>query len=122
MTEYWRFDHAGGKCHRVPLGGDRLVEGAYLPIPLSATDDGIIWGHSQVLGLDVCWDKGRPRFYNPATKEYLPDYAEVLFQRDSTMAALAGSAALAAAETRRADEAEAELRRLREQLRRETSE
>lgn len=116
VTEYWRFDHTGGKFHRAPLAGDRLVEGEYLPIPLSTTDDGIVWGHSQVLGLDVCWDKGRPRFYNPSAGEYLLDYHELLAQRDTATASLANYAARAEAETRRANEAEAELRRLRQQL------
>ena len=133
VTEYWRFDHTGGKHHGVALAGDRLVEGEYLPVPLSTTEDGIIWGHSQVLGLDVCWDNGRPRFYDPVTGEYLLDYIEVLAQRDASISALADSesraeaqaaraaaeAASAAAEAARANAAEAELSRLREQLGRE---
>ena len=129
VAEYWRFDHTGGKFHGVPLAGDRLTEGEYSPIPLYTTGDGIIWGHSQVLGLDVCWDKGRPRFYDPTTSEYLLDYSEVLAERDAAMAALANSRSRADAETdranaeaQRANEAEAELRRLREQLHREAQE
>ena len=109
VTEYWRFDHTGGNFHGVALAGDRLVDGEYSPIPLSATEDGIIWGHSQVLGLDVCWDRGRPRFFNPATGDYLLDYGEMLDAR-------AAAEAHAAAETARANRAEMELQRLREQL------
>ena len=115
VVEYWRFDHTGGKFHGVPLAGDRLTEGEYSPIPLYTTSDGIIWGHSQVLGLDVCWDNGRPRFYDPTTSEYLLDYSEVLAERDA-------EAQRADAEAQRANEAEAELRRLREQLHREAQE
>ena len=122
VTEYWRFDHTGGEFRGVPLAGDSLVEGGYLPIPLSTTDDGVVWGHSQVLGLDVCWDKGRPRFYDPGEGEYLLDYAELLALSDATMAALSESAARADAETLRANDAEAELRRLREQMGREAPE
>ena len=132
VTEYWRFDNTGGKFHRVPLAGDRLLEGEYHPIPLSTTDDGVVWGHSLVLGLDVCWDGGRPRFYDPVAGEYLLDYYELLVQRDTTVAALADAEARADAEAqraqaeaqradteaRRAADAEAEIRRLREQLHR----
>lgn len=130
VAEYWRFDHTGGMHHRVALAGDRLVEGEYFPIELSTTDDGVIWGHSQILGLDVCWDNGRLRFYDPVAGEYLLDYSELMAQRDAVIEALVNSesrtdaeaaradaeAARADAETRRANEAEAELRRLRQQL------
>ena len=111
VVEYWRFDHTGGNFHGVPLAGDRLVDGEYAAIPLSTTPDGVIWGHSEILGLDVCWDSGRPRFFDRSTQEYLLDYMELL---DSRYAA----EARADAETARANRAEEELRRLREQLNR----
>ena len=95
VAEYWRFDHTGGEFHGVPLAGDRLVDGEYLPISLSTTDDGMVWGHSLILGLDVCWDKGRPRFYDPVAGEYLLDYEELLVQRDTTVAALTDAEARA---------------------------
>ena len=122
VAEYWRFDPTGGEHHMVPLAGDRLVEGEYFPVELSTTEDGIVWGNSQVLGLDVCWDNGRLRFYDPIAGEYLPDYSEVLAQRDAAVEALANAEARADAETDRANQAEAELRRLRELLPRETTE
>ena len=105
------------------MSGDRLVESEYFPIELSTTDGGVIWGRSQVLGLDVCWDNGRLRFYDPVAGEYLLDYSELMAQRDAVIEALVNSesradaeAVRADAETRRANEAEAELRRLRQQL------
>ena len=143
VTEYWRFDRTGGRYHDAPLGGDRLVDGVYLPVELTTDKDGVIWGHSQVLGLEVCWDNGRLRFYDPVAREYLPDLIEANAQRDTAVIALAeaearadSEAARAEAEAARADaeaqranteaqranEAEAELRRLREQLRREAPE
>ena len=33
--EYWRFGHTGGNYHDDPLAGDRLVNGVYVPIPVS---------------------------------------------------------------------------------------
>ena len=118
------------------MSGDRLVESEYFPIELSTTDAGVIGGRSQVLGLDVCWDSGRLRFYDPVAGEYLLDYSELVDQRDAVIEALVNSesrtdaeaaradaeAARADAEARRAYEAEAELRRLRKQLSGESAE
>jgi len=109
VTEYWRFDSTGGKRHDKPLGGDRLVDGEYQPIPLTVEADGVIWGHSRVLDLDVCWVQGNLRFYDPAAREFLPDMYEAISQRDDALASLAEAKARAVA-------AEAEVRRLRDQL------
>ncbi len=136
VLEYWRFDRTGGKLHDQPIAGDRLVDGSYRPMELITTPDGMIWGHSQILGLDLCWDSGRLRFYDPATKEYLPDLAEAMSQRDAAVMTRADAEARAGAEaaranaetaranaeSQRADEAQAEVRRLREKLRRESPE
>ena len=112
IDEYWRFDPTGGEYHDRPLAGDRLVNGAYAPIELSADADGMIRGHSSALGLDLCWDRGWLRFYDPVAGEYLPDLAEAKAQRDA-----AAEARAAAAEARAAT-AEAEAKTLRERLRR----
>ena len=105
VGEYWRFDRSGGKFHGAPLGGDLLVDGVYRPVELSDSD-GVIWGRSPVLGLDLCWHDGRLRFYDPAAEEYLLDFSELSARADAEAAARA--------------EAEAEVRRLREQLRRQS--
>ena len=132
VSEYWRFDHTGGRYHDAPLAGDRLVNGVYEPIGINEEPDGVRWGHSPVLGLDLCWERGELRFYDPAAEEYLPTPAELQDQRDAAegRAAVDHAARLAAetratiAEARAATEraarvaAETTLRRLREQLRR----
>lgn len=105
VAEYWRFDHTGGEHHGVALSGDRLVEGEYFPIELSTTEDGVIWGRSEVLGLDVCWDNGRLRFYDPVASEYLLDYSELMAQRDAVIEALVNSESRTDAEAARADAA-----------------
>ena len=102
VREYWRFDHTGGRYHDVALAGDRLVAGEYEPIRITEESDGLKWGHSPVLGLDLCWDEGTLRFYDPVAGEYLPTAEE-------------WQARHAAAEARAAV-AEAELRRLRARL------
>ena len=78
----------------------------------------MIWGHSPVLGLDLCWDNGELRLRDPHTGEYLPTPEQT--------AARAGHAEaqrdLAQAERdtalSRAAEIEAENARLREMLQR----
>ena len=102
VREYWRFDHTGGRYHDVALAGDRLVAGEYEPIRITEESDGLKWGHSPVLGLDLCWDEGTLRFYDPVAGKYLPTAEE-------------WQARHAAAEARAAV-AEAELRRLRARL------
>lgn len=111
VSEYWRFDPTGGEYHDQPLAGDRLVNGVYQPMPLNYEPGGLIWGHSSILGLALCWDSGRLRFYDPEAGEYLRTLAE------SEARAEAEQSARQAAEVSAA-EAEAELRQLREQLRR----
>ena len=95
MGEYWRFDHTGGKYHDRPMSGDMLVDGQYEPIPVDRDRDGVIRGHSPTLGLDLCWDDRRLRFYDPAKGEYLLDLLEA---------------------EARAEAAEAEVMRLRDEL------
>ena len=74
VFEYWRFDRTGGRFHNAALAGDRLMEdGAYAPIPIHEQQDGIIRGHSAALELELRWVKGLLWFWDPATREYLPD-------------------------------------------------
>jgi hypothetical protein len=125
VGEYWRFDPTGGQYHDQPIAGDLLVEGVYRPIALNYGPDGVIWGHSPMLGLDLCWENGRLRFYDPSTGEYLRSMAEVMDERDAAERRADNErTARQAAENRAEDEraarqaAEAEAQQLREQLQR----
>ena len=151
VSEYWRFDHTGGRFHDQPLAGDLLINGAYHPIPLQTDPNGTIRGYSPALSLELCWQNGRLRFYDPTTQQYLPDEKETANLAEAAETRIAvESAARAEAETQAATEsaartiaearanvaesranaaesraeaesaarAQAELQRLREQLRR----
>ena len=108
VGEYWRFDPTGGQYHDAALSGELLTDGVYEPMPLHQGRDGLMRGFSPVLGLELHWDDGRLRIYDPAAGEYLPDMAEARAQRDSAI--------------RERDAAIYELQRLREQVDRLESE
>ncbi len=110
VTEYWRFDPSGGRNHDRPLAGDVLVDGQYEPVPMNYESEDTIWGHSAMLGLDLYWQDGNLRFYDPAIAEFLPDFDEVKSERDAERAMRLSAEV-------RAEAAETELRMLRERLR-----
>ena len=71
VPEYWRFDPTGGQRYPAPLAGDLLVDGEYRPIPITQTGENRYWGHSAALNLDLCWEDGKLRWYDPATGSYI---------------------------------------------------
>ena len=76
VSEYWRFDATGGDMYPEALAGERLAEGEYVRIETVQGPDGVIRGHSQWLGLDLCWDNDHLRYYDPKAREYLRDLHE----------------------------------------------
>ena len=106
VREYWRFDYTGGRYHDAPLAGDALTGEGYIPVPINRDPSGLLWGHSEVLGLDLCWDEGVIRLRDPESGRFLPTLLELRSERDA-----AQDRASAAEE--RAAALEAELRRLR---------
>ena len=132
VPEYWRFDETGGEHHSVPLAGDRLLNGVYVPIPVHRADAGYLWGRSASLDLDLCWENGILRFRDPATGLYIATFTEERAahrQADARADAAearanAEAAARRQAETRadaaeaRAETAEARARQLEAELRR----
>ena len=76
IPEYWRCDPSGHDYYPVPLAGDRLVGSEYQPITIVQTDDHRDWGHSDALNLDLCWEYGQLRLYDPVAKLYLRTHDE----------------------------------------------
>ena len=126
--EYWRYDPSPDSRHYGErLVGERLENGEYVRMDVSPGPDGVLRGHSPALGLDLCWDDQRLRFYDPARNVWVPDYYDLRDARDAVEERLAEmeeareeaegrlseerEARLAAEE--RMAEMEAELRRLR---------
>lgn len=116
--EYWLYDAtADSKYYGAPLQGGYLANGRYEPFDIITEPDGLIWGHSPALRLDLCWDDGRLRYRNPETGEFLMDYEEYRDAYQESEAALhITEVALQASETARIA-AETEAAALRAQLR-----
>jgi hypothetical protein len=142
IREYWRFDSTGGKFYPEPLSGELLEEGKYRPIEMQRNAEGVVWGRSPALGLDLCWYAGRLRFYDPTARAYRRNLAEaeavILLEqaarRDAEARANAEAAARRDAEARANAEAvarrdaeaareadQARIRQLEEELRRRQS-
>ena len=99
VTEYWQLDPNGSGCQDFALAGDLLVEGVYQPIAIETLDDSRLRGYSDALGLYVCWEDRRLRFFDSRTESYLLTHAEAHAKRIAIEARIA--------------ELEAEIQRLR---------
>ena len=124
VREYWRFDHTGGDYHDAAIAGDLLVDGEYQPLEIVEEADGMKWGHSAILGLDLCWVEKMLRIRNPETGEFLPtpiDWRSQMEAAEAERDAAESGRIVAEAEldAERASRvaAEAEAERLREELR-----
>ena len=76
VPEYWRFDPTNGDRYETGLAGDRLVDGSYQPIEITQTGDTHYHGHSDILGLDICWEDTQLRWYDPVAQRYLLTFDE----------------------------------------------
>ena len=120
ISEYWRFDSTGGDFYGEPLVGEYLSEGEYRRFEMRHEPDGRVWEHSPALNLDLWWDDGRLRFWDPVIGRWLLNHEETQAAREAEQAARQAADARADRERERADREreradalEAELRRLR---------
>ena len=105
ISEYWRFDPSGGEYHDAALAGDRLVDGVYEPIVIDGIGEGRLRGYSDALGLYVCWEDGRLRFFDPRTESYLRSHDEDATRAEEERAGrLAAQARAGTAEARAEEE------------------
>ena len=75
VPEYWLFDPDWGQRYEQGLMGWTLVDGEYEPIPIHEYAAEQRYGYSAVLGLYVCWEHGRLRWYD-AAEGYLRTHDE----------------------------------------------
>ena len=96
IPEYWRFDETG-RHHGSRLAGDRLVDGQYEPLHIEELGEDTLQGYSEVLNLNIRWEGGQLRWYDPATDQHIVTFDD---------------------ERARADRAEAQVRELETELQR----
>ena len=111
IPEYWRFDETG-EYHGARLAGDRLVGGEYEPISIEEVSESELRGYSAVLNVYLHWQEGELRFYDPATGRPIPTLPVESARADTAERGLAAERAARLA-------AEARVRELEEQLRRQ---
>ena len=100
VSQYWLFDPPDGARYNFILKGLRLVNGRYEEIPMIEGPGDAIRGHSEVLGLDICWENGDIYYYDPVSGEYLDNPLKSAAAIAETKAALAETqATLAQTET-----------------------
>ena len=116
IREYWRFDETGA-FHGARLAGDRLAEGRYEPIEIAERTDGSLRGYSAGLDVELQWQDGRLGWLDPRTGRHLPTFLEERARADAEHSGRILADRRADAERARAESAEAQLRRLEEELR-----
>ena len=113
IGEYWMFDPSGGDHYGFGLRGERLVNGEYRLLEMRTDADGGIWGHSPTLGLELHWDGGRLRLYDPVGERWLENEAETAEAREAAEARVESERMARDTAEARVAELEAELMRLR---------
>ncbi len=86
VAEHWLFDPDSGKRYATGLAGWTLVNGRYAPIPIHRHASDMHYGDSRVLGLQVCWEYGELRWYDPAGRRYLDTFDSLADERDAALA------------------------------------
>ncbi len=76
IGEYWRFDPSGGEHYGEPLVGEGLVGGEYRELGMIRDADGGVWGLSPALNLELHWEGGRLRMYDPVGERWLRTVSE----------------------------------------------
>ena len=117
IQEYWRFDPTGGRLYGKPISGERLVNGQYEEYPPEYGADGSMRSRSELL--DVVFHYNGEEFdaLDPATGMTIDKRVAAEARADREQEARAVAEAALNIERARANAAEAELARLREQLR-----
>ncbi len=113
IGEYWRFDETG-QHHGTRLAGERLVDGEYVAIDIEELPDGSLQGYSAALELNIQWERGELRFYDPGTGRPIATLEDERARADTAEAERNAEREARAA-------AEARVRELEELLRRQNT-
>ena len=117
IQEYWRFDPTGGRLYGKPITGERLVNGEYEEYPSEYGVDGSVRSSTELLDMVFYWNGEEFDALDPATGMTIDKRVAAEARADREQEARAVAEAALSLERARANAAEAELARLREQLR-----
>lgn len=115
VSEYWRLDVTGGDYYGEPLAGEQLIGGQYERFSLTTEPDGILKAYSPILDVYFCWHNEWFYLYDPAGGNYIRNLGEA-------EAALRAEREALRAEREARLRAEARVRQLEEELRRQQGE
>ncbi len=88
IGEYWRYDASGGNYYGEPLVGEYLQDGQYRRFDIRTSVEGLAWGHSPALNLDIHWGDFRLHYFDPERGEWLLDWREqdaILREQDTIL-------------------------------------
>ena len=71
VPEYWRFDRTGRELYGAGLAGEYLENGVYRPATINTDADGVEWGYSRLLHLNLRHHEGSLELQDPNTGEVL---------------------------------------------------
>ena len=83
----------------------------YQPIAIEEPEDDILQGHSAVLNLDLRWEQGQLKWYDPGTGRHIATYDDQVARADQAETALRSEREERAALEAKVRELEAQLRR-----------
>ena len=115
IPEYWRFDKTG-QHHGTRLAGDRLENGAYVPIPIDELAHDVLQGYSRALNLLLRWERGELAFHDPATERHIVTFDDLQGYLDQERAARIQAEARANNERAARLQAEERIRQLEARL------
>ena len=110
VREYWRFDRTGGELYGAGLAGEYLENGDYRTVTIHVDADGVEWGYSPLLHLNLRQRDGRLELQDPDSGDVLTDRRGERLAKEAALDER--NAALSAAEDYRE-----QVRQLQEQLR-----
>ena len=88
VSEYWRFDGSGGEMYGHNLAGEHLENGVYHSFPIHTDPDGVTWGFSPLLNLNLRWNDGWLELQDPNNGAILLDRRGVRLAMEASQAAL----------------------------------
>lgn len=88
VREYWRFDRTGGELYGAGLAGDYLENGTYRRVHIHTDADGVEWGYSRLLHLNLRWRDRSLELQAPDTGEVLTDRRGQRLAKEAAQSAL----------------------------------